>query len=288
MTIDSPFGRQLKFLLDTGATHSFLDPKFTTSTNRIRLKTDFKIKTVLSEHTLKEKAEFIGFKEFKTNIKFTFLLFKFHDYFDGLLGIDLLSQLKANIDLKNLVLRTEFAQKPIILKQNRTTQVYLLEPQAKTVVALPVNIKEGEFNCKEVEICKYVLVTEGLYKAKDNVSYMEVVNYSDKEQKIYLDSPLTVEEWKNKEFVEVNVTTLITDEQTNHKIDFNQLRIEHLNKEEEVELKKLLCQFPKIFHKETDRLSFSNQIKHFIPTTDEIPIYSRPFKYAQCEKILIN
>lgn len=55
VTIDSPFGRQLKFLLDTGATHSFLDPKFTTSTNRIRLKTDFKIKTVLSEHTLKEK-----------------------------------------------------------------------------------------------------------------------------------------------------------------------------------------------------------------------------------------
>lgn len=116
---------------------------------------------------------------------------------DGLLGIDLLSQLKANIDLKNLVLRTESAQIPIILKQKRTTQVYLLEPQAKTVVALPVNIKEGEFNCKEVEICKNVLVTEGLYKAKDNVNYMEVVNYSDKEQKIYLDSPLTVEEWKN-------------------------------------------------------------------------------------------
>lgn len=48
------------------------------------------------------------------------------------------------------------------------------------------------------------------------------------------------------------MTTLITDEQTNNKIDFNQLRIEHLNKEEEVELKKLLCQFPNIFHKETD------------------------------------
>lgn len=109
MTIDSPFGRQLKFLLDTGATHSFLDPKFTTSTNRIRLKTDFKIKTVLNKHTLKEKAEFKALKEFKTNITFTFLLFKFHDYFDGLLGIDLLSQLKANIDLKNLVLRTESA-----------------------------------------------------------------------------------------------------------------------------------------------------------------------------------
>lgn len=156
------------------------------------------------------------------------------------------------------------------------------------MVALPVNIKEGEFNCKEVEICKNVLVTEGLYTAKDNVSHMEVVNYSDKEQKIYLDSPLTVEEWKNEEFVEVNVTTLITDEQTNNKVDFNQLRIEHLNKEEEVELKKLLCQFPKIFHEETDRLSFSNQIKNFILTTDEIPIYSKPFKYAQCEKIEIS
>lgn len=34
-------------------------------------------------------------------------------------------------------------------------------------------------------------------------------------------------------------------------------------------------------------MSFSNQIKHDISTTDDIPIYVRPFKYAQCEKIEI-
>lgn len=122
MEIDSPFGRRLKFLIDTGAIHSFLDPKFTTIQNRTRLTSEFKIKTVLNEHLLKEKAEFKSFKEFKVNTTFSFLLFKFHDYFDGLFGIDILSRLKATIDLDNHLLRTDTAQIPIRLKQNKTTE----------------------------------------------------------------------------------------------------------------------------------------------------------------------
>lgn len=91
---------------------------------------------------------------------------------------------------------------------------------------------------------------------------MEEVN-SNKEQKIiYLDSPLIVHKWPKEVFVEANVITAVSGDQPTRKVDFSKLRIEHLNKEEETELKKLFLEFPKIFHNKSVKLSFSNQIKH--------------------------
>lgn len=198
-----------------------------------------------------------------------------------------MSRLKATIDLDNHLLRTDTAQIPIRLKQNKTTEAYVIEPQTKTVVALPVNIEKGEFFCKEIQVLRNVVITEGLYQASDNVSFMEVVNSGEEQQIIYLDSPLVVYKWPKEVFAEINVITEVSNNHPTDKIDFTQLRIEHLNKEEESEQKRLFLKFPKIFHDGSDKLSFSNQIKHDISTTDDIPIYVRPFKYAQCEKIEI-
>lgn len=198
-----------------------------------------------------------------------------------------MSRLKATIDLDNHLLRTDTAQIPIRLKQNKTTEAYVIEPQTKTVVALPVNIEKGEFFCKEIQVLRNVVITEGLYQASDNVSFMEVVNSGEEQQILYLDSPLVVYKWPKEVFAEINVITDVSNNHPTDKIDFTQLRIEHLNKEEESELKRLFLKFPKIFHNGSDKLSFSNQIKHDISTTDDIPIYVRPFKYAQCEKIEI-
>lgn len=100
-----------------------------------------------------------------------------------------MSRLKATIDLVNHLLRTDTVQIPIRLKKNKTTEAYVIEPQTKTVVALPVNIEKGEFFCKEIQVLRNVVITEALYQASDNVSFMEVVNSGEEQHIIYLDSP---------------------------------------------------------------------------------------------------
>ncbi|XP_050314887.1 uncharacterized protein LOC126749236 [Anthonomus grandis grandis] len=67
-------------------------------------------------------------------------------------------------------------------------------------------------------------------------------------------------------------------------IDESLIRHEHLNKEERRELFKLIRKFEKVLHKPGDKLTFSNQVKHKINTTDEIPVYTKSYRYPHILK----
>lgn len=53
------------------------------------------------------------------------------------------------------------------------------------------------------------------------------------------------------------------------------IRVSHLNKEEQTATYKLVNRYKEIFYKDGDDLSFTNHVKHNIPTTNESPIYTR-------------
>lgn len=63
---------------------------------------------------------------------------------------------------------------------------------------------------------------------------------------------------------------------------------EHLSDEEIRPLKQLCFQFPFPFHDPSDTLTFSNSNKHRIETTDDIPLYGKPFRYSYQEQQEIN
>lgn len=63
---------------------------------------------------------------------------------------------------------------------------------------------------------------------------------------------------------------------------------DHLSDQEANQLKHLCLQFPLFFHYPSDRLTFSNTNKHKIETTDDIPIYAKPFRYSYQEQKEIN
>jgi len=69
--ISSPIGRKLRFLIDTGASNSFIDPKFVPLQQRESLSTNTVIKSVLKEIQVTEKVEYPAFSEF--NLKDTFI-----------------------------------------------------------------------------------------------------------------------------------------------------------------------------------------------------------------------
>lgn len=58
----------------------------------------------------------------------------------------------------------------------------------------------------------------------------------------------------------------------------------HLNQEENRNLINLCKKFKHIFYKENEPLTFTNAVKHKIPTTDDIPIYTKTYRYPYIHK----
>lgn len=68
----------------------------------------------------------------------------------------------------------------------------------------------------------------------------------------------------------------------------NQIRIDHLNKEEKDIISKLVSQYSSIFYQEGSDLSFTNAIKHNIKTVNDIPIYTKNYRYPEVHRNEVN
>lgn len=55
------------------------------------------------------------FSEFQDPNDIKLFVYKFHDYFDGLIGLDLLEKWEAKIDLKDKILMTRNSVNPILM-----------------------------------------------------------------------------------------------------------------------------------------------------------------------------
>ena len=80
-------------------------------------------------------------------------------------------------------------------------------------------------------------------------------------------------------------------------LDLNELRLDHLNVEEKRKITNLCKDFSGIFFNENQLLSATTTVKHNIPTTDNVPVYTRCFRHppaiqkeisAQIQKLLQN
>lgn len=71
------------------------------------------LKTALNNFTIYQHVSIPFPPEFQITGEMTLLPFKFHSYFDGLIGMDLLSYLKTEIDLPNLKLKTPSTTIPL-------------------------------------------------------------------------------------------------------------------------------------------------------------------------------
>jgi len=69
---------------------------------------------------------------------------------------------------------------------------------------------------------------------------------------------------------------------------FDTIRTDHLNEEEKQQLALLCNKFPGLVFHEGDKLSFTNQVKHEIKTTDDKPVFCRPFRFSPTESTEIH
>ncbi|XP_062141790.1 uncharacterized protein LOC133849696 [Drosophila sulfurigaster albostrigata] len=242
----------LKFLIDTGSTYSFINPALINEDHTKKLTSDINIQTVLSTFKIRDYTDRINFKQFKRMPNFKFLLFNFHPHFNGLLGMDFLSGLNAKINFADSILETPETTIPILTGSNPVDILHTLPQNTKMRLPLPVNFMQGDFIC-------------GLYTAVAGSAYFEVCNSSDQIQTLYLEEPLQAEEFSPRTNQYCMSAATDTEQPDNQPLN---IQTEHFNNEEKQQILKLCKAFKRLFHNENNQLTFSNAVKHSIPTTD--------------------
>lgn len=285
--MSSPFGRPLKILIDTGASTSFINPEFV-NPNDCQTREPITIMTILTKHSLDKEIDLPLFKEFKEEGEMKLLLFKFHNYFDGLLGVDILCRLKAKVDLGNGTLVTTKAILPLQFKPNLTSGKLVIQAFTKNVARIPVDTRNGDFSIPKTFLEPDLFISEGIYVSREWYSFVIITNNSGQDKTICIEQPIRTTPYDGHDFMEVNNfnispnTPALTD-----KIS-DLIRTDHLNNEEKKSLLHLCRTYEDIFFKEGDILTFSNQNKHRIKTNDDIPIYTKSYRYPYVHRVEVR
>lgn len=88
----------IKLLIDSGANKNIISPGFLTQTKPINTS----IRNVNGNQTIKNKGKL---KIFKNLPPLSFYEYKFHEFFDGILGAESLARFKAKLNFRSETLR---------------------------------------------------------------------------------------------------------------------------------------------------------------------------------------
>lgn len=213
------------------------------------------------------------FNEIQDSKSIKLYVYKFHDYFDGLIGCDLLEQWQANIDLGSRILSTQFANNKIHMHGPESHQLLedIIPAQSSKLLKVPTTINNGEIHIDEQMICN-CNINECISISKNNFAYVEISNPTQNDIILLLTEPVHAQLYNEQtlQFSSVNARSQEV---------IPRLRTGHLNDEESCNLINLCSEYSDVFYVEGEQLSFTNQIKHSINTTDDNPVHSKTYRY---------
>lgn len=266
----------MKFLIDTGANKSYINPEYIKKHQIIQ--TNIKIKSLFNTTTVNQKA-ILKFQEFHKPIEIFIL--KFHNIFDGLIGYETLMDLAASIILNENILQTPNFNIPLNNKLTSCIKPFYVEPLTKVIIEIPINLKCGEFYITPINLQPGLQIQEGIYRTIEPfTALVEIINSSTTPKEVFLLKPLQVEPLN---YHEINFQTPTNNESTKMNIkDF--IKTEHLNREEQQQIVKLCSKFADIFYKDSDKLTFSNNVKHEINLSNDKPVYVKQYRHPENQK----
>lgn len=217
---------------------------------------------------------------FRVNGQMKLFLFKFHEFFDGLIGMDNMKLLKINLDYNNGFLITPTARiKLKFHKVGSEIHTISISPRVEQVVKIRTSLRDGEIIIPYQKLSKCE-IPESLSVAKNGEALTTILNNSDEEVTLNFSEPIVVEKFDNSLLEKISLNNIQhLDKFQNFKpsLDLSKIRLEHLNSEEKQQIIKLCTEFSDVFYNENDQLTFTNQVKHQIRTSDEIPVYAKTY-----------
>lgn len=221
--------------------------------------------------------------EFKTNSPLEFYLFKFHDFFDGLIGLNIMKTLKIKLDIPNFQLETPHVRMSMFTTPKFITPIFKIQGRSKKLIEIPVDIADGEFYIKPITVQEQLIIPEGIYKSLNHISTMEIINFSNLEQTFLFEKPLETLSL-NEYQLNTNYLNNVESEDVTHTDIMKLIRSDHLNLEEKLALTKICEKYSNIFQQEHNPLSFTNQIKHDIMLDNSKPIHTKSYRYPYVHK----
>lgn len=136
------------------------------------------VKTLKHIVTISEKVAIPVFKEFgaSTDTKIEFFVCQFHNQYNGLIGNNILRQMKAIINMKDNILKLEETEIPI--RYTNDGVEYYFEKKGLHKIMLPVEQKNGLiYNPQIILNDKNIEIMEGVYEAENyNINAFVQVN----------------------------------------------------------------------------------------------------------------
>lgn len=215
------------------------------------------------------------FSEFNDKKPIKLYIYRFHEYFDGLIGLDLLQQWQSKIDLKLASLNTEFAVNPIHMyesPQHCNMFETIIPAKSSQMIKVPTTVPKGDVRINYQTICGCHIL-DCVSHSKNGYTLLEVSNPTQNDIIFSLSSPIHAEI--------CNEQTIPSDAYKAGRFQevLSRLRTEHMNVEERANLLNLCKEYSDVFYLEGEPLTFTSKIKHRIRTTDEIPVHSKTYRY---------
>jgi hypothetical protein len=266
----------LKFLVDTGSNKNYINPKRVKNALPVKNPQCVKVQSIGGTKKIDKYVNFNPFPKSQFSFKSQFFVLDFHNFFDGLIGYEFLQQIKATINADKNLLNLPDLSIQMIKKFPINNKVTINANETRHV-KIPVNLRNGDFYLPVTEIQPFIFINEGIYRATDNVAVLAISNNSDKKQNLFIKQ-------QKAELNNFEIRNPCDKDNQIHEDIFSKLRLNHLNNEERTAILKLVANNQKVFYKKGDKLKFSSSLKHRIITKDEIPVYSKTYRYPHVHK----
>ncbi|KAG6446897.1 hypothetical protein O3G_MSEX004650 [Manduca sexta] len=280
-----------RLLIDTGASQSLISPKIIDRKKQIQCRIKNVLHYIKTAHgTSKHKqVAYIKLPEilFNQDITHKFLIFNFDPDFVGLLGLDLLVPLNSRIDIRKMILRTDHANIPI---RDDIKTYSNISAKTEQVVNLLCNYNEGDYYLAEKNMKNGLIFPASVVSVKNGSILTTVINPTEKEIQFKNSCHLNLQHLDFSKNKEVKVSKIhkqtIADNKTDQilKNNLNRLRTDHMNPEENREIRKLCYNYRDIFHCEDIPLTFIHEIKHKLRFSDDKAIFVRNYRQAPKQK----
>lgn len=259
----------LKFLIDTGANKNYISNDHVVIENCIE-EPDLTVTNVNGTFNINKS---VSFDIFGIKKKIKFYIFKFHKFFDGLIGYETLRDLNASFNIGKNVLKISRKTFTLQKKYPDTQQINFMEGnQQFAEIIIPGST---EFLIEEEIDFENFKILPGLYKSKNGSAIVAVKRNSGDSSCIIN----THELMKNTNHNDYQVLKKMN--HTKKPFCDTKIRNDHMNAEETKILSETINKYREILYDENSKLTFTHKIKHRIRTADNIPIHTKSYKYPQ-------